>query len=282
MINNRNAMGVSDSDLEPEMVLVRAGPFWMGTSAEQIAWLAEQDEEAKKWQAKGRFTREQPYHQVHLPAYEISRYPVTVGAYRAFIGAGGYQHSGYWTAAGWAWRSAKVRTQPELWEEAQWAGDDRLPVVGVCWYEAFAYCRWLSAISGKVYRLPTEAEWERAARGADGRQYPWGDRFEASRCNTRVSGLHRTLPVGSHAPEDRSPYGCAEMAGNVSEWTLSMYRPYPCDGKDGRNREEGESERVIRGGSWFKPPLRARTAARGMNDPFFVDADVGFRVVRAD
>ena len=112
------------------------------------------------------------------------------------------------------------------------------------------------------------------------KNFPWGNAFESTRCNTREGGMKRIEAIGRHNPAGASPYGCAEMAGNVSEWTLSQYRPYPYDPRDGRDEVAGEGERVIRGGSWFKPMLRARVTARGMNDPFFSDNDVGFRIVR--
>lgn len=113
-----------------------------------------------------------------------------------------------------------------------------------------------------------------------GQIYPWGDDFDGSRCHARATGLAQTVPVGQYSPEGDSPYGCAEMAGNASEWTLSQFRPYPYQDGDGRNVEKGTTARVIRGGSWHKPALRARTAARGMNEPDFADYDVGFRCTR--
>jgi formylglycine-generating enzyme required for sulfatase activity len=264
---------------EPRMVHIPAGSFLMGTTNQQVDWLARRDDLAETWKEKGHFCREQPEHTLSLASYYISKYPVTVGEYRAFLRAGGYRCGQYWTEAGWAWRKSAGRVQPEFWDDGEWAGDDRLPVVGVSWYEARAYCRWLSEETEGNYRLPTEAEWEKAARGPDGRMYPWGDKFDVRRCNTRASGLNQTKPVGRYGPAGESPYGCAEMAGNASEWTLSQYRPYPYVGSDGRNDEEGETERVIRGGSWCKPVLRARVVARGMNAPFFADNDVGFRCV---
>jgi formylglycine-generating enzyme required for sulfatase activity len=264
---------------EPKMVHVPAGPFLMGTSPEQVDWLAQRDGSAKKWQEKGYFNREQPQHSVSLKGFYISKYPVTVEQYRVFIESGGYLEKGYWTDAGWSWRESEARIKPEYWDDAQWTGTADLPVVGVSWYGAVAYCRWLSRETGRLYWLPTEAEWEKAARGTDGRLYPWGDEFVASLCNTRVSGHNRTVPVLNYSSEADSPFGCADMAGNASEWTMSEFRPYPYSAKDGRDQEEGELLRVIRGGSWYKPTLRARTAARGMNDPFFADADVGFRCV---
>ena len=252
----------------------------MGSSYAQINKLAQQDEAARQWQQHGRFQQEQPQHTITLAQYEIGKFPVTVAEYRRFVAGGGYQQSQYWSKAGWDWRESTNRTQPLYWDEAIWCGDGRLPVVGVCWYEAIAYCYWLSEGTNNTYRLPTEAEWEKAARGANGRLYPWGNEFDAAKCNCRANNLGHTLPIGQHSPAGESPYGCAEMAGNASEWTLSQFKPYPYDGGDGRNDLASTTERVIRGGSWFKPILRARTAARGMNDPFFADNDVGFRLVR--
>lgn len=280
MVNHRGerqAAGV----VEPEMVCVPAGPFVMGSGEAQVEALARHSQQAARWLAKGYFRREQPQHTVSLPDFSIARYPVTAGAFRAFVAAGGCEQQRHWTAAGWHWRQVQNRTSPAFWDET-WAGDGQLPVVGVSWYEALAYCRWLAEVTGRGYRLPSEAEWEKAARGPEGRIYPWGDHFEPGRCNTRAAGPGHTLPVGSHSPGDESAYGCGEMAGNTSEWTLSLFQPYPYDAGDGREAAEGEGLRVIRGGSWFKPALRARAAARGMNDPFFVDHDVGFRCALTD
>jgi formylglycine-generating enzyme required for sulfatase activity len=265
---------------EPSLVHIPAGPFIMGTSDEQIARLAKNNELARRWPEHERFSWEQPQHLVDLPGYAIGKYPVTVGEYRAFMESEGYARHQYWTESGWAWRETLGRLQPDFWDQGQWTGDERLPVVGVSWYEASAYCRWLSEQTGRPFRLPNEAEWEKAARGTDGRLYPWGDMFDARRCNTRAGGPGCTTPVDQYSPQDESPYGCAEMAGNASEWTLSQFRAYPYNPDDGRNEEEGEATRVIRGGAWYKPALRARAAARGMNDPWFTDTDVGFRCVR--
>jgi formylglycine-generating enzyme required for sulfatase activity len=259
------------------MVLVPAGPFTMGTGAAEIKRLAGEFELAKEWAEKGYFGREQPQHTVALPAFWIGRYAVTVAQFRAFVEANGYHERRLWTASGWAWREAAGRDQPDYWLDDTWTGDGQLPVVGVSWYEAVAYCRWLGKMAGRAFRLPTEAEWEKAARGRDARTFPWGDRCDAARCNVRASGLDRTVPVGRLSPAGDSPYGCAQMVGNVSEWTSTWYRSYPYEADDGRDDPAGEVERVTRGGSWHSPVLRARNSSRGMNDPDFTDNDLGFR-----
>ena len=164
------------------------------------------------------------------------------------------------------------------------------PVEQVSWNDAVQFCKRLSAKEGKTYRLPTEAEWEYAARGPERRRYPWGDEFDGTRlnyCDTNCElgkrdeafddGYAQLAPVGSY-PDGASWIGALDMAGNVSEWTSSKFAAYPYDATDGREAQEGETERVTRGGSWHSPALRARNGARGMNDPFFSDSDLGFRL----
>jgi formylglycine-generating enzyme required for sulfatase activity len=281
LLQTRNfGHGRASKAIEPEMIRIPAGPFPMGTNDQQIDWLVRHTDWAAQWRNDGRFDRERPQHTVALPGYAIAKYPVTVGEFRAFVDAGGYQSGRYWTVAGWEWCQAEGRTRPDYWDDEGWAGDDRLPVVGVSWYEATAYCRWLSEATGRTYRLPSEAEWEKAARGTDGRLYPWGDVFDASYCNTRAGGMERTTPVGQYSPSGDSPHGCVDMVGNVSEWTLSRFNPYPYAADDGRDDPEGDVERATRGGSWHSPDFRARATSRGMNDPFFTDNDLGFRCAR--
>lgn len=261
------------------MIRIDAGPFTMGTSETEINIIEGQDDLAKKWKVKGWFSREQPQHTVSLNTYSISKYPVTVGEYRKFLNAKGYQTREYWTEAGWLWLQTNSRKQPDYWHEQKWIWNDNLPVIGVSWYEALAYCYWIGKNTEKKVRLPTEAEWEKAARGWDQRIYPWGNEFDVNMCNTRMSGRDKTIPVDEANPRSESPYGCSDMIGNASEWTLSEFRPYPYNSQDGRNEIREEKLRVIRGGSWFSQPIRARVSARGMNDAFFTDNDVGFRVV---
>ena len=259
------------------MLHIAAGPFTMGISDGQVDWLAERVALAAAWREKGFFGREQPQHRLMLPGYDMARHPVTVAEYRTFVEAGGYRQRRHWTGAGWAWRTRDNRLFPAYWTDGAWTADALLPVIGVSWYEASAYCRWLSEATGSAYRLPSEAEWEKAARGTGGRLYPWGNEFDPGRCNARPGGVQRTTRVGRYSPAGDSPSGCAGMAGNVSEWTSSTFAPYPYAAADGRECPEGGGERVTRGGSWHSPVLRVRTVSRGVNDPAFTDNDLGFR-----
>jgi formylglycine-generating enzyme required for sulfatase activity len=157
-------------------------------------------------------------------------------------------------------------------------------VVNVSWNDATAYAAWLARTTGQPWRLPTEAEWEKAARWdpatRHARIYPWGDTFEASRANTRSGGPGRTTPVGTY-PTGASPCGAQELAGNVWEWTSSLKQPYPYNAQDGRERADSTGNRVLRGGSWNLDPRYARAAYRNDRDPDFIHAYVGLRVLLA-
>jgi formylglycine-generating enzyme required for sulfatase activity len=210
-------------------------------------------------------------HRIHLERFQIARVAVTNAQYRFFVEATEHQ-------------------VPDHWEDARPPrGLESHPVVNVSWHDAIAYCRWLSEVTGKAITLPSEAQWEKAARGdKDKREYPWGDEWDETRCNTDELGLGDTTPVGIF-PEGASPYGCLDMAGNVWEWTISLWgkdweRPefkYPYDPVDGReNLEAGDDMlRVLRGGSFSNARHYARCASRYWYDPYARDGLSGFRVV---
>ena len=205
-----------------ELVRVPAGEFHMGSV----------DADAEAYDA------EKPQHTVTLAEYLIGKYPVTNAQYTLFARA---------TRRDWM--------QPE--------DKDNHPAVNVSWDDAVAFCAWAGQISGgrKVY-LPSEAQWEKAARSTDGRLYPWGNEAPGdSRLNFkgRVRG---TTPVGTHSPLGDSPYGAADMAGNIWEWTSSLHRPYPYQADDGREDRNSPAARVLRGGGFFNVRRFVRCAYR--------------------
>ena len=222
--------------------------------------------------------REKPQHRPTLPTYSIARFPVTNEQYRAFVQDGGYteRRRNCWSAAGWAWKEGAQGPDDDIAAEYLLPNHPR---VNVSWHEAQAFCRWLAERRGEDVRLPTEAEWEKAARGPDGKVYPWGDEFDPSRCNTWESEIRQPTAVGSF-PDGRSPYEVLDAAGNVWEWTSSIYRPYPYRADDGREDAAAEDWRVLRGGSWFDDAGLARAAYRSdYNPPRDRDDYIGFRVV---
>ena len=168
-------------------------------------------------------------------------------------------------------------TQPRFWNDDAF-NNPAQPVVGICWYEAQAYCRWLSAQSGQTLSLPSEAQWEAAARGPAGRRYAYGNRFDPSRGNTFESHIRRTTPVGIF-PAGATPEGVTDMTGNTWDWTSSLHQPYPYNAEDGREKQEEEGPRVVRGGSWFDDQIDARAAVRFRNRPAIRNLNLGLRVV---
>ena len=189
--------------------------------------------------------------------FQIDIYPVTNAQFAQFIDAKGYAKDELWSEAGLRWRNENKIGAPDYWDDERWNQSDH-PVVGVSWYEADAFARW----AGKT--LPTEIQWERAARGTDGRQYPWGEAFDKERCNTREAGVGQTTRVTLY-PNGVSPEGCYDMAGNVWEWTSSAH-------------EDGGY--VLRGGCWGGDGDDARCANRGWFNPLVRFDDVGFRCAR--
>jgi formylglycine-generating enzyme required for sulfatase activity len=152
------------------------------------------------------------------------------------------------------------------------------PVVGVSWFEAVAFCNWLAERIGQMCQLPSDKEWEYAARGVDGRVWPWGDNWTDSAANTIDAGLQKSTPVGLF---DRypSPFGLGECAGNVWEWCSSEFRGYgPYADNDGRESSDGVMPRVIRGGSWLNGADHARCSNRDHYSPTDRHFDLGFRI----
>jgi formylglycine-generating enzyme required for sulfatase activity len=219
------------------MVEIPAGEFTMGNDA------GDDDEK--------------PAHTVPLEAFEIDLFEVTNADFAKFVEETGYQ-TGAEKAGEAGWR-------------AYAEGKDNHPVVKVTWNDANAYCEW----AGK--RLPTEAEWEKAARGTDGRTYPWGNEWDPAKANTKESGFRGTVAVGSFA-EGVSPYGVFDMAGNVWEWTADWYQAYP--GSTYQSEYFGEKFKVTRGGGWFQEEKLVTTFNRSATDPSAANDDLGFRCAR--
>ena len=176
-------------------------------------------------------------------------------------------------------RPPDKRDRPYFWDDQALNGSN-LPVVGVCWFEAQAYCKWLSRETGLAYRLPSEAEWEKAARGHTGCLWPWGNEWDAQKCNCLESSeaFRSTTPVGMY-PHGASPFGVLDMVGNVWEWTSSLYQTYPYDSQDGREEPASPGLRVLRGGSWYNNRFVARCAYRDRLVPGYFNLSIGFRLL---
>lgn len=218
---------------------------------------------------------EQPPHEVVIErGFWLDLIPVTNGMYEQFIKAGGYQTRKLWTKGGWAWVRANKKTGPVDYEGFTSADQPR---VGVTWFEAFAYCRWRGG------RLPTEAEWEWAARGPKNRVYPWGNRFDANRViYTQNSHGHTAVVNAETRLAGASWVGAIDMSGNVSEWVSSLYRPYPYISADGReDLEDDATARTLHGGSCVLNEYGLRAANRYGLLPTVVSFGGGLRCARS-
>ncbi|MDG4551659.1 MAG: SUMF1/EgtB/PvdO family nonheme iron enzyme [Candidatus Contendobacter sp.] len=229
---------------------------------------------------------------LEIADFELAAYPVTVAQFRPFVEMDGYRDENFWSQNGWQWRTEENREAPGLWDDSIWNLPNH-PVVGVTWYEAEAYCNWLNKrlelLPGTI-RLPTEAEWEWAARGPESRRYPWEGEWETWRCNNVESGIGRTSVVGCF------PGGVADwwqgiqpemgvvqdLAGNVLEWTASEYtKNYSGACLSVLNADvSDESPRVLRGGAWNNAPGWLRSAARDWTNPRYGGVIAGFRLAR--
>lgn len=271
---------VVGSPLSTEMVMVPAGEFLMGNPDDGLS-----------------YDDEQPQRKVYVGSFLIDRYEVTNALYQQFVNATGH--------------AAPSHQKPELslWhDKTPLPGSEQHPVVNVSWEDAVAYCRWQDK------RLPTEAEWEKAARGLDGRRYPWGNEWDLTQANSAsywagrtiefkdgkewkafwvtgdgaqishergLNGEVLTMPVGSF-PDGASPYGLFDMTGNASEWVQDWYEPYsylnaPLSDPQGPN---GQLLKVVRGGSWLKPARNLRTSDRDYGYPTDRASGIGFRCAK--
>lgn len=246
--SDQSRQGVSVDETQkkstpPDMVRIDPGPFLFGEDKKKV--------------------------RIETP-YAIDIYPVTNMQFKNFIDEGGYRTERFWSLEGWRWRSQARILKPKQWSDRNWNADDH-PVVGVSWYEASAYASWAHK------KLPTEQQWERAARGTDGRIYPWGDQFDTANCNTEDSGIMKTSEVG-HYPKGVSPEGCYDMAGNIWEWTRTIYDSGEAtdDFSPGVNYKK---QPVIKGGSWEDKAEYKKCACRRTLKPIAKVNYAGFRCV---
>jgi toxoflavin biosynthesis protein ToxD len=248
-------MSMNLDQLLPSFVEVPAVPFLIGTPERSLSALAKTYGGTRE-----SYREEAPRHTFALPAFAIAQIPVTNALYAVFVAASGARPPITWRAA-----------QPPAALLAH-------PVVDVSWLDARAFCTWLNGAVGQSYRLPSEAEWEHAARGVDGRAFPWGNEWDAARANTRERGLNSTTPAGNHA--SASPYDCLDMAGNVWEWTASLDVRYPYRSDDGREEPQAPGRRILRGGCYANPQGFARCACRFRLAPPVRNEFLGFRLAR--
>ncbi|MGF1504702.1 MAG: formylglycine-generating enzyme family protein [Anaerolineae bacterium] len=226
----------------PEMIAVPAGAVTMGSA--EIA-------------------EEHPVTKVQVGAFSLAQTPVTQAAYSVFVRQTGHPRPPHWSGGE---PPAHTRSFPVTWVSAA---------------DAEAYCHWLSDQTSEHYRLPTEAEWEYAARGPENqRRYPWGDQFEERRVNAWTRRSARALCAVGLFPEGRGPFRHDDLAGNVWEWTSSVYWPYPYDPTDGREAGQSGERRALRGGSFRSSPLTVRCAARMGEIPTDRFTFAGFRLAR--
>ncbi|PJF43622.1 MAG: hypothetical protein CUN55_08140, partial [Phototrophicales bacterium] len=204
--------------------------------------------------------------EVAVPRFLISKYPISNAQYEVFLQEG-YSDPQWWRFSPEAerWHANNPTPKRPIYRDA------KLPRTDVNWYEAMAFCEWLSHKIGQKVCLPSAAQWQRAAQGDDGRRYPWGNEFDVKRCNTNLSKIRQPTPVDQY-PNGASPFGVLDMAGNVFEWCLT-------DWESGQDRFEGNKRRELRGGSWFNDPSETVVSARNWLFPDLRSSDRGFRIV---
>ena len=305
-------------DPRPGITVIREGEYkglpdigWESIPAGTLQMGFTDEEAQQSWEKTST-----PQHVVALPAFQMSRYPITNAQFACFVAAGGYETERYWHSceAAYQWwkgekadlsllddnpdlkknyenwlAEEKTRRQPWFWEQRKWNNPNH-PVVGVSWYEALAFCEWLNTTSvyqGKQVRLPMEAEWEYAARGTQGLRYAWGEEADAVSGNYGDTKIGQTSAVGMF-PAGKA-FGLYDMTGNVWEWTSSQwgkkvgspdftYDQWAVQEKQRDNLNE-HALRIIRGGSWLDTTDNVRCAFRFRNHPVIRGSDLGFRLV---
>jgi formylglycine-generating enzyme required for sulfatase activity len=257
--DERPGVGVKNGVPDIDWIEIEAGSFIMGGQG--------------YWEGKSQFN----CNLIQQP-YRISRYPVTVAQFKAFIDDRGYSKQYLWTTAGWDWLRINNINSPQELDNIS-SSIPNHPQTGISWFEATAFCTWLSGKLHQNIRLPTEAEWERAARHTDGRTYPWGNRFNAKYCNMNDTGIGTTSAVGIF-PNALAKCGADDMAGNILEWCSTKWI------KDYLNYEarvdndlQGSKQRVLRGGSFYSFRFRIYCTYRQSYYPDHRTNIMGFRLV---
>jgi len=201
--------------------------------------------------------------------FQMSKYLITNAQFDVFVNHDdGYKNPAWWgfSDEAKAWR--KDNPQPR---NTAFAGDT-MPRTNVSWYEAVAFCGWMSAQTGEAITLPTEQEWQWVAQGSDVREYPWGNTFDSNRCNTKESGIGKITPVTQYEGKGDSPFGVVDMSGNVWKWCLTS-------NTSGNTNLIGSETRIVRGGSWSSYAGGACASYRDGDYPSYRDDNFGFFVV---
>lgn len=244
---------------EPQLVKIPTGKFLMGSTKEQVVQAIMLGAENYLLE------REQPQHIVELSDYFIGKYPITNREYQIFV--------------------FNAKHNPPLgWDGDQYPAEKSgHPVVNISWDDANTYCKWLAEKTKKNYRLPTEAEWEKASRGENGLIYPWGVEFDPRKANTSESNVGDSSEVGQFSPNGDSVYGCADMSGNVWEWCEDFFDENIYKTRINKISKDPLTplksySHVVRGGSFKDVQYYARCAYRDKSNPLYSQNDYGFRV----
>lgn len=276
LIGSFSWLSCQKEQLDNSMVLISAGPFIMGST----------------WEHSN--PDQKPIHEIYLDDYYIDKYEVTNENFQTFIEAGGYEKRQFWSEKGWQWYQNHVKKRQELAYHLSGHSDLNLvsvrpnsfsrayfnqlkqPVTGVNWYEAQAYAKWAKK------RLPTAAEWEKAARGTDKRIYPWGNTFDWSNLFLPTSYGRRVNLVGS-IPDNASPYGIMDMAGSVWEWTADWYSDsyYSISPRKNPKGPSNGNRKELRGGFWGSNRRQFRCSYRYAGVPEQRFLSIGFRCARS-
>jgi len=274
-----------------KMIKIPKGEFIIGSNREEV------NEQIKSNPGKDKrlFDRQLPRHRLFLNEFGMSKFPITNKQFKEFVDSTDYKTTAEVERWGYHFDGEMKKIEGAYWkcpqgEKSNIEDKDNHPVVMVSWYDTYEFCKWLSGKTKKNYRLPTEAEWEKAARGTSGNIWPWGNKWDENKCNCN-DRIGTTTEVGKYSPMGDSPYGCCDMAGNVLEWTSTTIGTvdawpakynYPYNPNDGREGLNKKTRRVGRGGTYQRDADFCRCAFRFADMPSDRYSSMGFRVVCED